>query len=95
MSKGGKRKASGRAVEGSAPVPTPTAPTATAGAGEQACRPLRPAPKLFAALLIGFAIWLGALLALYYKTVYPLRHQPSAGAATTRPGASDVPSAPR
>ena len=57
------------------------------------CQPLKRRPKLFAALMIGFAIWLGVLLTLYFKTVYPLRY-PS-DAATTRPGASGLPSAPR
>jgi hypothetical protein len=53
--------------------------------------PLKPRPKLFWALLIFFVIWIGALLALYFKTVYPHRH-PS---AATRPGASALPNAPR
>ena len=61
----------------------PEAPPAT---------PLRPRPKLFIALLVLFAIWLGILLTLYFKTVYPLRY-PST--AATRPGASALPSAPR
>ena len=54
--------------------------------------PLTPRPKLLAGLLLAFALWLGALLVLYFQTVYPMRH-PSA--ATTRPGASALPSAPR
>jgi hypothetical protein len=61
--------------------------------GEQACAPLKPHPKLFAALTIAFVIWLGVLFTLYFKTVYPLRH--STTDATTRPGASALPSAPR
>ena len=60
---------------------------------EVACQPLRPRPKLFAALLVVFAIWLVVLLTLYFRTVYPLRY-PSA-TTTTRPGASALPSAPR
>ena len=63
--------------------------------GEPACEPFKPLPKLFTALLIGFALWLGVLLTLYFRTVVPMRHQPSAGAATTLPGASALPSAPR
>ena len=55
--------------------------------------PLRPRPRLFIVLLVLFAIWLGILLTLYFKTVYPLRHHSTA--ATTRPGASALPSAPR
>ena len=60
--------------------------------------PLRPHRKLFFALLLVFLVWVGVLLAMYFKTVYPQRHgdQPSAGAGTaTRPGASGLPSAPR
>ena len=60
--------------------------------GEETCQPLQRRPRLFAILLIGFLIWLGALLTLYFKTVYPMRY-PSATA--TRPGASALPSAPR
>jgi hypothetical protein len=60
--------------------------------GEFTCAPLKPRPKLFAILLIAFVIWLGVLLALYFKTVYPQRY-PST--AATRPGASALPSAPR
>ena len=80
------KPAPGRDPKSTAAQPTP---------GGELWRPLKPKPKLFTALLIGFALWLGALLTLYYTTVYPLRHQPSAGAATTRPGASDFPIAPR
>lgn len=64
----------------------------TAGAAAGRAVPLKPRPRLFVALLVGFAVWLGGLLLLYFKTVYPQRH-PSA--ATTRPGASVLPSAPR
>lgn len=60
--------------------------------GEETCQPLQRRPRLFAILLVGFIIWLGALLTLYFKTVYPTRY-PSATA--TRPGASALPSAPR
>ena len=60
---------------------------------EPAGAPLKPRPKLFLGLLLLFAIWLGILLTLYFKTVYPLRHHSTA--ATTRPGASALPSAPR
>ena len=61
--------------------------------GEPTCAPLKPHPRLFAALTVAFVIWLGALFTLYFKTVYPLRH--STTDATTRPGASALPSAPR
>ena len=60
--------------------------------------PLRRRPMLFTVLLVVFVVWVGVLLAMYFKTVYPQRHgdQPSAGAGTaTRPGALGLPSAPR
>lgn len=57
-------------------------------------KPLKPQPRVFWGLLIGFVVWVGVLLGLYFKTVYPERH-PSTGAAATRPGASGLPSAPR
>jgi hypothetical protein len=44
--------------------------------------PLKPRRKLFVGLLLGFAAWIGALLLLYFQTVYPIRH-PGQGAATT------------
>jgi hypothetical protein len=69
----------------------PQAPAADVPASAT-CVPLKPRPKLFWALMLSFAIWLGALLTLYFKTVYPDRH-PST--AATRPGASGLPSAPR
>lgn len=58
-----------------------------------ACQPLKRRPRLFAALMVLFLIWLGVLLTLYFRTVYPMRY-PSTD-ATTRPGASALPSAPR
>ena len=59
--------------------------------------PLRPHPKLFVALFVAFLLWLGVLVTMYFKTVYPYRaSQTSTGAdAGTRPGASGLPSAPR
>jgi hypothetical protein len=87
MSKrGGERaRAVSRDPKGSAP----------AGAvAEPVCQPLQRRPKLFAVLLISFVIWLGILLTLYFKTVYPMRY-PSTDATATRPGASGLPSAPR
>jgi hypothetical protein len=87
MSKRGKPdKTFSRDPKGNAP---PTQPQ-----GEPACAPLKPRPRLFAALMILFVVWLGVLFTLYFKTVYPLRHS-ATDAATTRPGASALPSAPR
>ena len=40
--------------------------------------PLKPHPRLFAALCIVFAAWVAVLLTLYFKTVYPLRHSATA-----------------
>lgn len=69
--------------------------TTTTNAADPAPAPLKPLPTLFRVLLVGFAVWLGVLLTLYFKTVYPLRHTPSTDAAATRPGASALPIAPR
>ena len=54
-------------------VPTPKArPQAPAS-------PLRPRPRLFAALCVIFALWIAALLILYFITVYPRRHPGNSG----------------
>jgi hypothetical protein len=58
--------------KGSAPPPQTT------------CAPLKPRPKLFWALMLVFAIWLGALLTLYFKTVYPDRHPLQRAATKSR-----------
>ena len=36
--------------------------------------PLKPHKKLFIVLLAAFVVWVGVLLGLYFKTVYPARH---------------------
>src|SRR5581483_11641882 len=66
--------------------------------------PLRPRPTLFRALMVALAIWVAALIALYVKDVYPLRHGNHASSATTptvplppevaAPGGSLPPGAP-
>jgi len=44
------------------------------GAAEQAApQPLKPRRKLFAGLMIVFALWVGVLLAMYFTTVFPAR----------------------
>jgi len=35
--------------------------------------PLRPRPRLFAALCVIYALWVAALLVMYFLTVYPAR----------------------
>ncbi|MGD0768386.1 MAG: hypothetical protein ABSB42_09360 [Tepidisphaeraceae bacterium] len=35
---------------------------------------LAPRPMLFKVLCVVFAIWMAALLVMYFWTVYPLRH---------------------
>jgi hypothetical protein len=48
---------------------------------------LKPHPRLFKALCLIFALWMAVLLALYFLTVYPLRHPTGNGAAPpTLPG---------
>jgi hypothetical protein len=39
-----------------------------------AATPLKRRPRLFVVLVIAFLIWLGVLLTLYFRTVYPIRH---------------------
>jgi hypothetical protein len=78
----GAARKSNREPKGNAPATPP----------EAAVEPLKPRPRLFAVLLVFFLIWVGLLVALYLRTVYPMRY-PST--ATTRPGASALPSAPR
>lgn len=41
--------------------------------------PLRPRPRLFAILCVIFALWIAALLILYFITVYPRRHPGNSG----------------
>ena len=48
---------------------------------------LKPRPVLFKILCIVFALWILALLGMYFWTVYPLRHAPSPeGTGARRPG---------
>jgi hypothetical protein len=48
---------------------------------------LTPRPILFKGFCVVFAIWVVALLAMYFLTVYPLRHPSTpAGTGATRPG---------
>lgn len=51
-----------------------TAKTAAGAAGQRFPPPLKPRRKLFVLLLLAFFAWVGLLVALYFKTVYPLRH---------------------
>ena len=41
---------------------------------EPPVEPLKPRKGLFAVLLILFLLWVGALVFLWWKTVYPMRH---------------------
>lgn len=47
-----------------------------------ACAPLSPRPRLFVAMMLGFVVWVGVLLGLYFKTVYPMRHAETTATAT-------------
>jgi hypothetical protein len=51
--------------------------TAESGGGA----PIKPRPFLFAFLCVVFALWIGLLLLLYFKSVYPRRHPPAAAGA--------------
>ncbi len=67
--------------------PTPAPPGAASSAYSsptfEAKPPLNPHPTLFKLLCLIFALWVAALVGLYFKTVYPLRHTPRS--ATTAP----------
>jgi hypothetical protein len=45
--------------------------------------PIVPRPKLLILLCVIFAAWIGALLAMYFTTVYPERHHPPATQTAT------------
>ena len=79
------------------PKPEPKVIAPEQSPPENPPKPLRPHPRLFLALFVVFLVWLGLLLTMYFKTVYPYRAaQTSTGAeAGARPGASGLPSAPR
>ena len=57
------------------------APRAAASPELELAPPLRPHKTLFMVLLVIFMVWVGVLVGLYFKTVYPARH---GGSATTR-----------
>jgi len=46
-------------------------------AGEPFPPPLKPRRTMFFLLLLAFLAWVGLLLGLYFKTVYPMRHPKS------------------
>ena len=47
--------------------------------GDGSQKSLRPRPRLFVALCAIFAMWMAALLILYFISVYPRRHPPNCG----------------
>ena len=63
------------------------APTQPAAAAPKAfpVRPFTPRPMLFMGLLLLFVIWVGLLLTMYFRTVYPERHQSPATLPVSRP----------
>ena len=54
-----------------------TPPEQMSSGGQNAVRPFKPRPRLFLFLLIAFALWMIALLVLYFTTVWPLHHSHS------------------
>jgi hypothetical protein len=64
-----------KAAPAVASTPAPTEP---------ACQPIAPRPKLFRLLMVGFVVWVGVLLGLYLKTVYPMRHAGTSPATMPR-----------
>ena len=58
------------------PGPLPYAPPASADEARKAdlrVRPLKPRPALLAVTSVIFALWVGFLVALYFKTDHPRR----------------------
>jgi hypothetical protein len=62
----------------SAPAPSRTKAAADPDVGDaplpEPRRGLKPRKKLFAALLVLLALWVGLLVVMYVTTVYPIRH---------------------
>ncbi|HYE17473.1 MAG TPA: hypothetical protein VEA69_03460 [Tepidisphaeraceae bacterium] len=52
----------------------PKNPAAAANVPTESVRPLKPRRALFAVLLLFFLLWVGGLLWMWWKTVYPMRH---------------------
>ena len=65
MSKKNRDRRSAAQVVSAAPPPGPITYTTA----------LKPHPRLLVILSIIFALWVGALVTLYFTTVYPYRHQ--------------------
>ena len=63
----------------------PTAPKkgAKQAASIPSPQPLKPRPRLLLVLSIIFALWVAGLLAMYFKTVYPYRHDSTRNAPET------------
>ena len=75
------------------PAPTQHSPEPTTPAPAVPAPPLQPRPTLFKVLCAAFALWVGFLVVLYFKTVYPGRStapRPDA-AGMIRPDATTSP----
>ena len=57
--------------------PPAPAPARESGSAAIAVQPLQPRRKLFGALMALFALWVAALVVMYFTTVYPNRTTPS------------------
>jgi hypothetical protein len=68
MSRGSSSKRPKSPAQRSAPPPQP------APAEVEFKPPLRPHKGLFITLCVVLAVWVGFLLWMYFKTVYPVRH---------------------
>jgi hypothetical protein len=51
---------------------------------EAAVEPLKPRRALFVVLIVFFLVWLGLLVGLYLRTVYPMRYPSTAPAAAVK-----------
>ncbi len=46
-------------------------------------KPLKPRPRLLLITSIIMALWIAALIVMYFTTVFPARHRPQSGPATS------------
>jgi hypothetical protein len=56
-------------------APNSSMQTSKASAVAPSVPPLRPRRKLFAALFVTFGLWVSAMLAMYFVTIFPHHHR--------------------
>src|SRR5581483_8063993 len=95
MSRPNSAAKAGRAADRKGATPADRAkqnkPSPASPAEVQFAPPLRPQRKLYAIAWVVFLLWVAFLLALYFKTVYPLRHGPQAAQPSAAGGVEESP----